>query len=94
MMYPPKSASPEGIAPSRAGRGTSRSANTRGSYTSRGSMAAFITYAKALDSTERDSAEHAALVDRIRDLKPALRAVGLFDVMTVRDPEVAAILGM
>jgi hypothetical protein len=57
-------------------------------------MASFITYAKALDSTDRDSREYAMLVDRIRDLAPALRAVGLFDVMAIRDPEVAAILGM
>jgi hypothetical protein len=60
----------------------------------KGAMAAFITHVKALDGLDRTSSEYTLHRDRIRELKPALRAVGLFDVMEVRDPEIAAILGM
>ena len=61
-------------------------------YVSKGSMAAFITHVKALDDVAPTSAEYATLVNRIRELKPALCALGLFDVMQVRDPRIAAIL--
>jgi hypothetical protein len=60
----------------------------------KGAMAAFITHAKAMDGLDRACSEYTLHRDRIRELKPALRAVGLFDVMAIRDPEIAAILGM
>lgn len=86
MMYPPKQVTQDGAAPN--GRfGTA-------SYASKGSMAAFVTNVKAMDGLDRTSMEYAQLVDRIRELRPALRALGLFDVMEVRNPEIAAILGV
>jgi hypothetical protein len=55
----------------------------------------FVTYAKALESLDRTVypevyAEHA---DRIKELRPLLKAHGILDVMAIKNPEVAALVG-
>ncbi|WP_194852961.1 hypothetical protein [Nocardia sp. SYP-A9097] len=37
--------------------------------------------------------EYAEHTDRIRELEPFLRAHGILDVMDIRNPEVAALIG-
>ena len=61
-----------------------------GTYVRKGSVAAFIANAKALGRLEPGSAEYEAAAAAIRTLRPALEAVGLFDVLAIRDPAVAA----
>lgn len=82
MMYPPtqETMRPGGIFP--------------GAIVSKGATATFITAVKAMDGLDRSSAEYTMLVNRIREVKPALYAVGLFDICDVRDPEIRAILEM
>lgn len=82
MMYPPaqETVRPGGIYP--------------GAIVSKGATAAFITSVKAMEGLDRNSVEYSLLVNRIREVKPALYAVGLFDVCDVRDPEIRAILDM
>ena len=64
----------------------------RGEYIRKGTIAAFIINAKLLDSTQEGSPEYEAAATQLRTLKPALDAVGLFDVVTIRNPAVATAL--
>jgi hypothetical protein len=59
-------------------------------------LAAFVTYVKALENLDRrkfpdEYAEHS---DRIKELEPFLRAHGILDVMDIKNPEVAILLGV
>ena len=59
-------------------------------------LASFVTYVKALESLDRrkfpdEYAEHA---DRIKELRPFLKAHGILDVMQIKNPEVATLLGV
>jgi hypothetical protein len=59
-------------------------------------LASFVTYVKALEHLDRrkfpdEYAEHS---DRIKELKPFLKAHGILDVMDVKNPEVAILLGV
>ena len=67
-------------------------ATFRGEYVRKGTIAAFIINAKLLASTPEGSPEHEAATTQLRTLKPALDAVGLFDVVTIRNPAVATAL--
>lgn len=58
----------------------------------KGSIAAFIGNAKALENLEPGTPEHEAVAQQIRDLKPALDALELFDVVEIKNPDVAALL--
>jgi hypothetical protein len=64
----------------------------QGMFVRKGSIAAFIANAKALAELEPGTPDYQVIADAIRDLKPALEALALFDVVEVRDPAVAAIL--
>ncbi|MBF6213205.1 hypothetical protein IU433_24030 [Nocardia puris] len=57
-------------------------------------IASFVTYAKALESLDRNHFpdEYAINSDRIRELEPFLRAHGILDVMQIKNPEVAALV--
>ncbi|WP_029902479.1 hypothetical protein [Nocardia brasiliensis] len=59
-------------------------------------LATFVTYAKALESLDRNHfpGEYAMHADRLKELKPFLRAHGILDVMQVKNPEVAALIGV
>ncbi|WP_069164449.1 hypothetical protein [Nocardia altamirensis] len=61
-----------------------------------GALATFVTYAKALESLDKNHFpdEYATHADRIKELKPFLRAHGILDVMQIKNPEVAALLGV
>ena len=52
--------------------------------------------AKALESLDRSRypEEFAMLSDRIRELRPLLRVHGILDVMQIKNPEVAALIGV
>ncbi|WP_039797358.1 hypothetical protein [Nocardia araoensis] len=102
-MYPSQSVAPEGPrhvaghsvprlhAPRTAGPGhpayqQSAPANA---------LASFVTYVKALESLDKNRFpdEYAVHSDRIKELRPFLRAHGILDVMTIKNPEVAALIG-
>ncbi|CAM4511233.1 hypothetical protein NONI108955_38975 [Nocardia ninae] len=59
-------------------------------------LATFVTYAKALESLDKNHFpdEYATHADRIKELRPFLRAHGILDVMQIKNPEVAALLGV
>ncbi|MBB5917854.1 hypothetical protein BJY24_006766 [Nocardia transvalensis] len=59
-------------------------------------LASFVTYVKAIEHLDRSRFpdEYAEHTDRIRELKPFLKAHGILDVMAVKNPEVAALLGV
>ncbi|UFS99338.1 hypothetical protein [Nocardia huaxiensis] len=59
-------------------------------------IASFVTYVKALEALDPRSFpdEYAEHTDRIRELKPFLRAHGILDVMEIKNPEVAALIGV
>ncbi|WP_433193327.1 hypothetical protein ACQP1G_31860 [Nocardia sp. CA-107356] len=50
---------------------------------------------KALEALDRNHFpdEYAIHSDRIKELKPFLRAHGILDVMEIKNPEVAALIG-
>ncbi|WP_239004117.1 hypothetical protein [Nocardia panacis] len=58
-------------------------------------LASFVTYVKALEAIDRHHFpdEYAIHSDRIRELRPFLRAHGILDVMAIKNPEVAALIG-
>ncbi|RDI65433.1 hypothetical protein [Nocardia pseudobrasiliensis] len=58
-------------------------------------LASFVTYVKALEGLDRNSfpQEYAQHADRIKELKPFLKAHGILDVMDIKNPEVAALIG-
>ncbi|ATL67023.1 hypothetical protein IU500_35560 [Nocardia terpenica] len=67
-----------------------------GSATKHNALASFVTYVKAMESLDpkRFPAEYAENADRIKELKPFLKAHGILDVMAIKNPEVAALLGV
>ncbi|MEV2222120.1 hypothetical protein AB0E01_19880 [Nocardia vinacea] len=58
-------------------------------------LASFVTYVKALEALDKHHFpdEYATHSDRIRELRPLLRAHGILDVMEIKNPEVAALIG-
>ncbi|MEU3464133.1 hypothetical protein ABZ721_29780 [Streptomyces sp. NPDC006733] len=67
-------------------------AEFNGLFVRKGSIAAFLANARALESLDPAGAEYRAVAAEIRELGPALDALGLFDVLSVRNPDVAAVL--
>jgi hypothetical protein len=63
-----------------------------GTYVRKGSIAAFITNVKLLETLDPVSSDYQEVADQIRSLKPSLDAVGLFDVVEVRNPAVRLLL--
>lgn len=63
-----------------------------GTFVRKGSIGSFIQNVKLLAGLTEESEEFRAIAEQIRHIKPALDAVGLFDVFEVRDPRVTAIL--
>ncbi|WP_019928145.1 hypothetical protein [Nocardia sp. BMG111209] len=59
-------------------------------------VASFVTYVKALEDIDRRAFpdEFARHADRIKELKPFLKAHGILDVMTIKNPEIAALVGI
>ncbi|MFE3261577.1 hypothetical protein ACFXPS_34910 [Nocardia sp. NPDC059091] len=101
-MYPSQPMAPEGprhTAPQLAPGGLPghpprmMHMNQRGKYSA---IASFVTYVKALEALDPRNFpdEYAEHSDRIRELKPFLRAHGILDVMDIKNPEVAALIGV
>ncbi|MBY8861611.1 hypothetical protein K7711_34405 [Nocardia sp. CA2R105] len=102
-MYPSQPIAPEvprypaqplGGTPGQAPRMMPRGPQTTGPRSD--ALASFVTYVKALESLDRrkfpdEYAEHA---DRIKELRPFLKAHGILDVMQIKNPEVATLLGV
>jgi hypothetical protein len=70
------------------------SAEFQGLEVRKGSIKATIDNVKALEGLAPGSAAYEAVADQLRALKPALVAVGLFDVFDVKNSAAAAILGV
>ncbi|MFI6869693.1 hypothetical protein [Nocardia sp. NPDC050406] len=101
-MYPSQPVAPEGprhasqqVAPGQHPTQPPRmmNMNPAGKHSA---IASFVTYVKALEALDPrhfpdEYAEHA---DRIRELKPFLRAHGILDVMEIKNPDVAALIGV
>ncbi|MEU6830585.1 hypothetical protein ABZ894_18215 [Nocardia beijingensis] len=102
-MYPSQSVAPEAprhvpnhnVARLHAPRiaGQSQPAYQQG--TPGNALASFVTYVKALESLDKNRFpdEYAVHSDRIKELRPFLRAHGILDVMAIKNPEVAALIG-
>lgn len=58
-------------------------------------LASFVTYVKAMEALDRNHFpdEYAIHSDRIKELEPFLRAHGILDVMEIKNPEIAALIG-
>ncbi|MEO6084230.1 MAG: hypothetical protein ABIQ18_14115 [Umezawaea sp.] len=67
-------------------------AEFHGEYVRKGTIAAFIANAKLLQSLPVGTPEYQDAATQLRTLKPALDAVDLFDVVTIRDPAVVTLL--
>lgn len=98
-MYPsqpvaplPGHGAPPTYAPRMAGMSQMGHQQTTGSINA---LASFVTYVKALESLDKNHFpdEYATHSDRIKELKPFLRAHGILDVMAIKNPEVAALIG-
>jgi hypothetical protein len=63
-----------------------------GEYVRKGSVAAFVGNVRALAEVEPSSAQWAAIVAQLRELKPALARIGVLDVFEIRDPEVRSLV--
>jgi hypothetical protein len=63
-----------------------------GEYVRKGSIAAFIANVNALAEVEPSSAQWEAIVEQLRELKPALVRIGVLDVFEIRDPEVRTLV--
>ncbi len=103
-MYPSQPVAPEGPrhAAPQVGQGSMPGQPPRmmnmnqqqgGKYSA---IASFVTYVKAMEALDprRFPDEYAEHTDRIRELKPFLRAHGILDVMEIKNPEVAALIGV
>ncbi|HWE27618.1 MAG TPA: hypothetical protein VHB97_06415 [Polyangia bacterium] len=58
----------------------------------KGSVAAFLANARLLVDDAAPAATRAEAEAHIAELVPALMALGLFDVLEIRDPRVAAVV--
>lgn len=99
-MYPSQPIAPEGsrhAAPMGGMPGQpTRMMQMGGSAASKhNALASFVTYVKALESLDprKFPDEYAEHTDRIKELEPFLKAHGILDVMQIKNPEVATLLG-
>jgi len=58
----------------------------------KGTVAAFLANAKAWCDASTDAGARSEAEARIREALPSLRALGLFDVLQVRDPALRALV--
>ncbi|WP_228000804.1 hypothetical protein [Nocardia australiensis] len=98
-MYPSQPVAPEGrhaAGPGTPGQPMRMAAlkSVDGS-TASNALASFVTYVKALEALDRHHFpdEYATHSDRIRELRPFLHAHGILDVMEIKNPEIAALIG-
>jgi len=63
-----------------------------GEYVRKGSVAAFVGNVRALAEVEPSGARWEAIVEQLRELKPALVRIGVLDVFEIRDPEVRSLV--
>ncbi|MGK8524666.1 hypothetical protein ACRS6B_25340 [Nocardia asteroides] len=102
-MYPSQSVAPDGprhvaghsvprLHPPRTA-GTAHPPHPQGAPGN--ALASFVTYVKALESLDKNRFpdEYAVHSHRIKELRPFLRAHGILDVMAIKNPEVAALIG-
>lgn len=68
------------------------SAVINGTSVRKGSIMAFVTNVKALDGLTAGTPDHDAVIRQIRQLAPAVRAIGMLDVFAPRSPELARLL--
>lgn len=61
-----------------------------GATVRKGSVAAFLANARTLADPQADAAARAQAQRHIREVLPALRAIGLFEAMQIRDPQLRA----
>jgi len=59
----------------------------------KGSVAAFVANAKALDALAPTTSEYAEIATQLQALAPAVAAAGVFDVFELRSAEIAKIVG-
>lgn len=61
-----------------------------GAIVRKGSVAAFLANARTLADPRADAAAREQAQRDIREVLPALRAIGLFEAMQIRDPRLRA----
>ena len=81
------SVSPEDVLPDGAER-----ASFDGREIRKGTVAAFVANARALDEAEPGSEVHRELIDALASLAPQLAAIGLFEVFEARNPQIAQVV--
>ncbi|WP_216895911.1 hypothetical protein [Nocardia alni] len=100
-MYPPQQIAPEGPRhaapqPMRGMHGQPpQVAPINQGLGKHNALASFVTYVKAMESMDprKFPDEYAEHADRIKELKPFLKAHGILDVMQIKNPEIATLLG-
>ncbi|HEY3713484.1 MAG TPA: hypothetical protein VGL39_03070 [Jatrophihabitantaceae bacterium] len=78
---------PEDVLPDDVSRTMMNGVNVR-----KGSVAAFVANAKALEALAPTTPEYAEVAAQLQALAPAVAAVGLFDVFELRSVEIAKIV--
>ncbi|WP_032404561.1 hypothetical protein [Rhodococcoides fascians] len=58
----------------------------------KGTVAAFVANARALDDAEPGTEAHRELLATLEDLAPQLAAIGLFEVFELRNPDIAHVV--
>ncbi|OZE81007.1 hypothetical protein CH305_11605 [Rhodococcus sp. 15-649-2-2] len=58
----------------------------------KGTVAAFVANARALDDAEPGTEAHRELLATLEDLAPQLAAIGLFEVFEPRNPQIAQLV--
>ncbi|MGF0311290.1 MULTISPECIES: hypothetical protein [Nocardiaceae] len=78
---------PEDVLPDGA-----ESASFDGLEIRKGTVAAFVANARALDDAEPGTEAHRELLATLEDLAPQLAAIGLFAVFEPRNPQIAQLV--
>jgi len=78
---------PEDVLPDELDVGTMNGVSVR-----KGSIGAFVANVKLLDGLDPTDQGYQEVVDQLRALIPAVRAVGVFDVLAPRSPMLAEII--
>jgi hypothetical protein len=78
---------PEDVLPDEVDVGTMNGVSVR-----KGTIGAFVANVKLLDALDPTDPGYQEVVDQLRALVPAVRAVGVFDVLAPRSPVLAKII--
>jgi hypothetical protein len=78
---------PEDVLPDEVDVGTMNGVSVR-----KGTIGAFVANVKLLDALDPTDPGYQEVVDQLRALVPAVRAVGVFDVLAPRSPVLAGII--